>query len=202
VRSPVITHPATPYARARQSPVDERFKTVCAGLRERYLHTPDRRKCEVLSLVSHFPRAVLAAHGFPTSQASYATARRHAKKFGPGHPKPKPELPECKQPVAATARARLEEFLEENSQPAAMRSVKVGGEWRPVQYLARKRAVLYRQFVEKNGTIMSASSLRKYTPKVGNWIQPLCASLSVFLAVNFSMCFHRFHSLSAILPLV
>ena len=102
-------------------------------------------KSQWLSIVSHIPEKSLRKIGFSFSHNSYASARRHAKAYGHGMPRPAPSQPPRKQSLSAAAVESISSFLHEHSTPAANRTVKYYGIPTPVRYLDQNKRSPYQR---------------------------------------------------------
>jgi hypothetical protein len=133
---------------------------------------PDRDKRQLTSLITpQYHRSTLQALGFPMSSTTYTTAQRHARTIGAGAPPPPPPLPPSKQPLSSSTAQSLTAFLEDHSQPAACRTVKVKGSVAPARILSHQYAELHREWTRTNCSLRSLSafiravrSLRVYKP--------------------------------------
>jgi hypothetical protein len=142
---------------------------------------PNRSTPQLSSLVTpHYHRSTLKALNFPISSTSYTSSRRHARTHGPGSPPPSPSLPPSKQPPSPTLLSALSSFLDDHSNPAACRVVKVNDSTVPARILSLRYAELHREWKKSNSSLRSLTafirairSLRMYKP-VSKRVTDMC----------------------------
>ena len=146
---------------------------ILDSIRAAYCRASNADKKQLSSLVTpHYSRGTLQALGFPLSAASYSTGRRHAEHHHPGALAPPPVQPTSKRPATAQALAVLSSFLDQHSQPAACRTVKVGGVHVPARILQLTYSELHRAWLQQHSGVLRSQSafnaaikaLRLYKP--------------------------------------
>lgn len=146
---------------------------VLDSIRAAYCRAPNADKKRLSSLVApHYSRGTLRALGFQLSSASYGTGRRHAQQLYPGAATPPPVQPASKRPVTQQTLAVLGSFLDQHSQPAACRTVKVTGVHVPARILQLTYSELHRSWQQQHSGVLTSQSafnaaiksLRLYKP--------------------------------------
>ena len=132
---------------------------ILASIRAAYCRASNADKKQLSSLVTpHYSRGTLHALGFPISAASYSTGRRHAEQHHPGALAPPPLQPASKRPATPQTLAVLSSFLDQHSQLAACRTVKVDGVHVPARILQLTYSELHRGWQQQHSGVLRSQS--------------------------------------------
>jgi len=110
-------------SKKKLSEVSSKLVQTLKAIQVLHQEAKPHEKRQYLSLVSQFEMKQLQSIGFSINSHSFANARKHSNKIGPGKPVLPPNQPPSKKPISEELKSKITQFLKQHSKVGANRTV-------------------------------------------------------------------------------